>query len=71
MSKARVLRLEILAGDTTCAVRPGVFCQYVRTRNFGTLFECRLFTESLDTTKPDGRGWLLRLAACKKAESEE
>lgn len=37
------LTLHIECGETTCASKPGRFCQYLQTRRFGTVYFCRIF----------------------------
>lgn len=71
------LHIDIECGEKTCASSPGKFCQFVRTRRFGQVTYCRLFSDDrfsapvpLETSEPDGRGWLLRHPKCLEAANE-
>jgi len=52
--------IVIKFGEKACASSPGVFCDFVRTKNFGTKFHCHLFEEELF----DKEGWLQRCTSC-------
>lgn len=61
----RRLAIAINAGEKTCASEPGIFCQQVRTRRFGTRFVCALFDHA---ELRDKDGWLQRLPECLARE---
>lgn len=63
-------RLNIIfeAGETTCASKPGKFCEWLRTDMYGRL-SCQIFGP-LKTSKPDGRGWVLRHDNCIASEDQ-
>jgi len=63
----RTLHILIDSGETTCASEPGKFCQWLRTKRFGTTYFCGLF----DQKEMDGQGdeWLQRLPECMEAET--
>lgn len=63
------LVLNITCGEKTCASEPGKFCEYVRSKKFGTRWDCYLFGE-LGNSKDDGTGWLLRHEDCLAAEDK-
>ncbi len=57
--------LKFVSGKTTCASEPGKFCRFVRTKHFGTQFECSLFDLSLfDHSYGEYEGWLARCTPC-------
>ena len=69
----RRLNVVIESGEHVCSVAPGQWCQYVRTKGFGTRFLCHLFDKPLrevneDGTPSDKPAWLGRLPECKAAE---
>jgi hypothetical protein len=55
------LQVVIEAGAETCASKPGKFCVYVRTTNFGTRWVCHFFDRTLNETS---NGWLERAPEC-------
>lgn len=60
-------------GEKTCASEPGVFCNHMLTRRFGTEWVCGLFRRDgepvvLDDDIGDGTGWLMRCRECLEAE---
>ena len=59
--------LKFECGDKTCAVRKGEFCQFTRSKRFGTKFECYLFQVDLF----DKDGWLQRCSECLKLKEGE
>ena len=62
----RTLSIPSSCGATTCAERPGTFCEWLRTRRFGTVPCCGLF-DGADLKDKDG--WVQRLQKCVAAES--
>ena len=67
----RQLSIYVDCGDTTCASEPGKFCAYAMSSRFGTIWHCGLFKMAqLNTSKPDGDGWLLRCDACLAHEAK-
>jgi len=72
----RKILIEIEAGEKTCAIEPGKFCEFSGTVNWGMTFICRLFPGPdeaytvLHNTKNDGMGWTIRCPACLAAEKE-
>lgn len=63
---ARDINIRLRCGETTCAEAPGRFCQYLRTRRFGTIWLCHLYDAKL-YDDPD-TGWLRRCEACLRGE---
>lgn len=65
--KVKILQFKITCGETTCAVSPGVFCEYTGSKSFGTKPWCLLFQEPLfDDGNPSG--WLKRSESCLNSE---
>jgi len=52
--------LTFTCGEKTCAIKPGEFCRFLRTRRFGQHFFCNLFEKSL----VENDDWLQRLPEC-------
>ena len=77
------LRFSIECGELTCASRPGNFCKYLGSKNFGARLVCSLFPEewrgSLDSSHttlnelPSGprKGWIGRCKACLEQDKKE
>jgi hypothetical protein len=67
---AEIIQFELNCGKTTCAKEPGVFCQFLLARRFGTEPVCGLFRDSkgdnLRLVDKDGDvvDWLLRCPQC-------
>ncbi len=65
--------LKFECGDRACAIRPGEFCQFTRSKSFGQKYECYLFQVDLFAEN----GWLQRCTEClalsekKKKEEDE
>ena len=47
-------------GENTCASEQGIFCNFFRTRSFGTKGHCALYEERL----ADINGWISRCSQC-------
>lgn len=60
-------KITFESGKTTCAISPGNFCIYLRTKNFGTSYFCHLFEVPLN----DKDGWLQRHPLCLQLTEEE
>ena len=69
----RTLRIPIVAGETTCASQPGVFCRFLYSRKFGTVPVCALFRDESGSEKElqQADGWTQRLTECIEAERGE
>lgn len=66
----RVLTIEIDCGATTCASKPGKFCPWVETSNFGQRWHCGLFRRQELRDENGGQtGWLRRLPECLASEN--
>jgi hypothetical protein len=67
------IRLEIECGETTCASRPGEFCEWFGTRKLGQIPICTLFPTPGSSKHPLTRdleekdGWTQRCPECLKA----
>lgn len=57
----RQLNIQINCGNTTCASKPGEFCEQLYASNFGTKPVCHLFN---DTPLYEHNGWLQRCEEC-------
>lgn len=55
------LTIELNCGERTCASAPGSFCQFLKTRRFGTEWFCKVFDVELGENEA---GWLLRCDEC-------
>lgn len=68
----KTLKIRIDCGDMTCAREPGLACEYIGSRQFGTVYLCSLFPSSLKayTDLEHKDGWLQRCAACLEAEEK-
>jgi hypothetical protein len=71
----RNILVPIESGDKTCAFEPGHFCKWLRTKRFGTIAFCQLFSEQPDSTgsikvEPleEENGWLQRHVDCLALE---
>lgn len=71
---ARILRLEIKAGDTTC-FSEDKWCPFTQTKGFGQRYFCQLFRTDQDLRDqdgvPSGPGSLQRWPECLAAEVAE
>lgn len=58
--------LIIEHGETTCAVEPGKFCQYLGVTSFGTKAVCMLHysTPLFEHTTGEYKGWIARCHEC-------
>lgn len=66
--KTRALRILIeKAGEKTCASKPGVFCKWLGTKNFGQEWTCMLFNKDFAPTME----WLPRFQECLDAEEKK
>jgi len=67
------ITLTIECGETTCASKPGRFCPYMRTTNFGQRAVCVFPFPGEETPiklfEDEPGGWIQRCDACKKATS--
>lgn len=45
--KAVTHSLEFKTGETTCAYEYGKFCPFLKSKNFGTVYICGYFDETL------------------------
>ena len=59
--------LQFETGETTCAVEPGKFCQFIGTTNFGTTPVCMLFDDLLY----EKDGWVQRSKFCMTTFKKE
>lgn len=68
----RQVTFPIDCGDTTCASKPGKFCRFYGSRNFGQVPVCTLFPAERGwfTDLPEKDGWVQRCPACLEAEKE-
>lgn len=68
----RVLKLNIVCGDQTCASEPGKFCEFIGSNRMGTQPVCTLFPDpdvgSTHTRLMIKDGWIQRCDACKNAD---
>lgn len=64
--------LIIEHGLTTCAIKPGVFCQFLWVKSFGTKPVCHLFDDEPLREHKSGpkRGWLARCNLCREKLEE-
>jgi len=62
MKHSRLLVID--CGANTCASKPGQFCIYLRTSNFGTRWMCHLYDQTVEEDQPGG--WLQRVKSCKE-----
>ena len=60
------ITIDINCGKTTCASKPGEFCQFFGTMRFGTVPLCRLFPSIGDTFTElhEKDGWVQRCDSC-------
>jgi len=65
----RLLQIEITAGATTCAAKPGVFCEWLRVKKFGQVFLCGLFDRARLWDDED-LGWIQRCPECLAVDVE-
>jgi hypothetical protein len=69
------LKIQIACGEKTCALAPGNFCEFLRTRKFGTVYFCAIWHEEDDKGRPlhmeEVDGWLLRRPECLAAAKGE
>lgn len=61
--------IEFETGETTCAVEPGRFCQFLGAKSFGTKPVCMLFGDTPLYANKDG--WVARCSDCLRAFSKE
>lgn len=67
-----LLKIPITCGEETCASEPGVFCQFLGSRNLGMVPICCLFPSgrevytNLYTTDGQETSWLARCPDCLK-----
>jgi hypothetical protein len=54
--------LKFETGKKTCAVKPGKFCRFMRSRRFGSVEFCALYEKELFHDEP--LGWLQRCEEC-------
>src|SRR3990172_8277145 len=56
---------ESECGETTCAVEPGKFCEFIGSKHFGCVPWCTMFNCILnDHTEGAQKGWLVRCPQC-------
>lgn len=60
------IKVEISCGERTCASEPGVFCQQLGAKSFGTSPCCMFFSVPLYQID----GWVQRCSQCIVAESK-
>lgn len=73
----QTLEVPISCGSRTCASRPGKFCRWIATQNFGSVYYCRLFSGAstnfgstslrFDSLK-EKDGWIQRHPKCLQLE---
>lgn len=68
MTKRKVI-FEIECGEKTCASKPGAFCHYFGTQNFGQQPVCLLFRgeEGQILKLKEKDGWVQRCDPCLEA----
>jgi hypothetical protein len=59
----------VTCGEDTCASAPGVFCNHIGSRRFGSQPHCMMHHVDLyEVTNGERKGWVERCLACKEKE---
>lgn len=66
----RNLNIQINCGDSTCASKPGEFCNFFATTHFGMTPVCSLFQTEKEFYTPLNQkdGWVQRCKDCLDSE---
>lgn len=62
-----IINHKVQCGETTCASKPGKFCDHFGPGPFGVMARCHMFNVNL---YPNATGLHQRCDACMKAEKE-